>query len=206
MPFLVDIKANRKYHHRQKAVCISRDRIVSDHAISTSKVKSQRRHILKSITSKIDIHSKPKTVWENVTNVKIEQYSDPLLFKIWGIPKPLKAEVISVGEGGQRIAYFDSGKRFIQTITTWKPLREYSFDFNPEKGFIVGHFFDLSDGVFQVPSGTYLLTERKGVTTLQLSTTYSLDKRVYFLFNLPVRLILKAFQRYLLRSIKKNSE
>jgi len=123
-----------------------------------------------------------------------------------GVPRPLKADIISTGEGGQRIAYFNSGKRFIQNITTWKPLREYSFDFNPKKGFIVGHFFDLSDGIFRVPNGTYLLIERKAATTLQLSTTYSLDKRIYFLFNLPVRLILKAFQRYLLRSIKKNSE
>jgi hypothetical protein len=80
----------------------------------------------------------------------------PLLFKILGIPKPLRAEIISKGEGGQRIAYFDSGKRFMQEITTWKPLEKYSFDFNPEKGFIVGHFFDLSDGIFKVPNGSYL--------------------------------------------------
>lgn len=166
----------------------------------------ERKHIVKSISTTIDIHGKPETIWENITNVKIEQYSDPLLFKIFGVPKPLKADIISTGEGGQRIAYFNSGKRFIQMITTWNPLQEYSFDFNPEKGFIVGHFFDLSDGIFRVPNGTYLLTERNGTTTMQLSTTYSLDKRVYFLFNLPVRLILKAFQRYLLHSIKKNSE
>ena len=169
-------------------------------------MKSQRTHIVKSISTTIDIHAQPEIIWENITNVKIEQYSDLLLFKVFGIPKPLKADIISTGEGGQRIAYFNSGKRFIQKITTWKPLHEYSFDFNPEPGFIVGHFFDLSDGIFRVPNGKYILTESNGVTALQLSTTYSLDKRVYFLFNFPVRLILKAFQRYLLRSIKKNSE
>jgi hypothetical protein len=179
---------------------------VSGNAISTPKVKPQRRHIIKSVSTTIDIHGQPETVWENITNVKIERYSDPLLFKILGVPKPLKAEVISIGEGGQRIAYFEGGKRFIQKITSWKPLREYSFDFNPEPGFTVGHFFDLSDGIFRVPNGTYLLTDRKGITTLELATTYSLDKRVYFLFNLPVRIILKAFQRYLLRSIKKNTK
>ena len=52
----------------------------------------------------------------------------------------------------------------------------------------------------------YFLTERAATTTSQLSTTYSLDKRAYLLFNLPVRFTLKAFQRYLLRSIKLNSE
>jgi hypothetical protein len=169
-------------------------------------VKSQRRHIVKTISATIDINAKPETIWEKITNVKIEQYSDPFIFKILGVPKPLKANVISTGEGGQRIAYFASGKRFIQKITTWKLFREYSFDFNPEPGFIVAHFFDLSDGIFRVPNGSYLLFENNGTTTLQLSTTYSLDKRVYLLLKLPVRLILKAFQRYLIRSIKKNSE
>lgn len=169
-------------------------------------MESQRRHIEKSISSTIDIHEKPETVWANITDVKIEQYSDPFIFKLLGVPKPLKADVISTGEGGQRIAYFKSGKRFIQKITTWNPPQEYSFEFNPEQGFMVGHFFDLSDGIFRVPNGSYLLTKDNGTTTLQLSTTYSLDKRLYFLFNLPVRVILKAFQRYLLRSIKKNSE
>lgn len=169
-------------------------------------MKAKSRHIIKSISSTIDIKASPDTVWENITNVKLAQYSDPVLFKFLGIPKPLNADVISTGVGGQRIAYFDTGKRFIQRITIWKPLQEYSFDFNPEKGFIVGHMFDLSDGIFRVPSGTYLLTEKASTTTLQLSTTYSLDKRVYLIFNLPVRLILKAFQRYLLQSIKANSE
>jgi hypothetical protein len=183
-----------------------RNTAVIGHAIPTLKVKSQRRHIVKTISSTIDIHAKSEIIWENITNVKIEQYSDPFIFKILGVPKPLKADVVSTGEGGQRIAYFSSGKRFIQKITTWKPLHEYSFDFNPEPGFIVGHFFDLSDGIFRVPNGTYLLTGNNGTTTLQLCTTYSLDKGIYLLFNLPVRIILKAFQRYLLRSIKKNSE
>lgn len=169
-------------------------------------MKSQRRHIVKTISSTIAIHAKSEIVWENITNVKIEQYSDPFIFKILGVPKPLKADLISTGEGGQRIAYFDSGKRFIQKITVWKPFQEYSFDFNPEQGFVVGHFFDLSDGIFRVPNGTYLLTGNSGTTTLQLCTTYSLDKGIFLLFNLSVRIILKAFQRYLLRSIKKNSE
>lgn len=169
-------------------------------------MNSQRIHIVRTISTTIDIHAKPETIWENITNVKIEQYSDPFIFKILGVPKPLKADLISTGDGGQRIAYFDNGKRFIQKITTWKLFREYSFEFNPEPGFIVGHLFDLSDGIFRVPTGTYLLSENNGMTTLQLSTSYSLKKGVYFLFNLPVRLILKAFHRYLLRSIKKNSE
>lgn len=163
-------------------------------------------HIEKSISSTIDINASAAIVWEQITNVKLEQYSDPLLFRVLGIPKPLKADLLVTGNGGQRIAYFDSGKRFIQKITTWRPLQEYAFDFNPEKGFKVAHFLDLSDGVFQVPHGKYRLTQNGATTTLELSTTYSLDRKVYPFFSGPVYLILKAFQRYLLRSIKRNCE
>jgi hypothetical protein len=88
----------------------------------------------------------------------------------------------------------------------WKPLKEYSFSFNPEKGFRVGYLFELSEGVFRIPSGAYFLTNNGATTTLRLKTVYSIDSRFCFLFNFPVKIILKAFQRYLLSSIKTNSE
>lgn len=166
---------------------------------------TKNRHIIKTLGSTIDIIGRPEIIWDNITNVKIEQFSDPTIFKLLDIPKPLKAEIISEGQGGKRIAYFDTGKRFIQEILVWKPLKEYSFSFNPEKGFKVLYFFELSEGVFQIPTGAYYLTTTGQTTTLKLTTTYSIDKRLYFLFNIPVKFILKAFQRYLLTSIKKNS-
>jgi len=166
----------------------------------------KKGHIVKTLGSTIDINGRPETIWENITNVKIEQFSDPTIFKLLDIPKPLRAEIISEGQGGRRIAYFDSGKKFMQEILVWKPLTEYSFSFNPEKGFKVLYFFELSEGVFQIPTGAYYLTTTGQTTTLKLTTTYSIDRKLYFIFNIPARLILKAFQRYLLTSIKKNSE
>ena len=167
---------------------------------------TKNKHIIKTLGSTIDIIGRPEIIWDNITNVQIEQFSDPTIFKLLDIPKPLKAEIISEGQGGKRIAYFDIGKRFIQEILVWKPLKEYSFSFNPEKGFKVLYFFELSAGVFQIPTGAYYLTTTGQTTTLKLTTTYSIDKRLYFLFNIPGILILKAFQRYLLTSIKRNSE
>lgn len=169
-------------------------------------MKKAARHIIKSLSSEIQIKGKPELVWDNITNVQIAKFSDPFIFKILNIPKPLRAEVISEGTGGRRIAYFDSGKRFIQEILVWKPMTEYSFAFNPEKGFRILYFFELSEGVFRIPSGAYFLKATGSVTVLQLSTTYSIDRRLNFLFSLPARLILKKFQRYLLKAIKRNVE
>lgn len=174
--------------------------------VTKTKLTTENRHIVRTLGSTINVKGRPETIWDNITNVKIEQFSDPTIFKLLDIPKPLRAEIISKGPSGRRIAYFDSGKKFMQEILVWKPLTEYSFSFNPEKGFKVLCFFELSEGVFQIPTGAYYLTTKGQTTSLELTTTYSIDRRLYFLFNIPVRLILKVFQRYLLTSIKKNSE
>jgi hypothetical protein len=163
-------------------------------------------HIEESVSSVIEIQASEADIWNHITEVRLEQFSDPLLFKLLNIPKPLKAEMIAAGEGGSRIAYFDSGRRFLQKITVWKPLREYSFSFNPEKGFKVGYFFDLSDGVFRILSGSYHLTPLSDSISLTLHTRYSLDKRMHWIGKLPVRLVLTLFQKYLLSSIKQNTE
>lgn len=163
-------------------------------------------HIKGTIFSKIEIYASPEKIWENITNVKIEQFSDPFIFRLLDIPKPLRAEVFSEGEGGARVAHFNTGKKFLQKILIWEPMKYYSFSFNPEKGFRVLYFFELSEGIFRISTGAYSLYTNDENTVLKLVTNYSINKRFFFAFNLPARLILKLFQRYLLNSINRNSE
>ena len=158
-----------------------------------------------SISSRIKIKGSSEEVWKNITNVRIDQFSHPFIFRILDIPKPLKAEIISDGEGGKRIAYFDNDKKFVQEILEWKPFNKYSFAFNPEKGFRVGYLFDLSDGVFKIPSGSYELTENECII-LRLQTAYSFNTYLFVFLYIPFTVVLKLFQTYLLKSIKKNSE
>lgn len=165
--------------------------------------------VSRSSASSTSVASSAERVWAEITDVDIANYANPRVFRLMGIPHPLRAEVLADGVGGQRIAYFATGKRFVQRITTWEPLREYAFTFNPEKGFRVAFFFDLSDGVIQLVSGAYLLDsdnlDRENNTTrIRLSTSYSIDRRAYLLLDPPVRVVLQMFQRYLLRSIKRN--
>lgn len=143
-------------------------------------------------------------VWREITDVDIASYRHPPLFRLLGIPHPERAEVIASGVGGQRIAHFSTGKRFIQRITAWNPPHEYAFSFNPERGFRVGFIFDLSDGPVQIPTGSYELAEWSAGTRIRLSTTYSIDRRLHLLLEMPVRAMLRAFQRYLLSSISRN--
>lgn len=145
-------------------------------------------------------------VWDSIVNVDIADAPQPAFFRLVGIPHPLRAEVRSQGVGGERIATFDTGKRFIQRITAWEPLRRYAFTFNPEPGFKVLYVFDLSDGPVQIPSGAYDLVAQPGGTEIRLSTVYSVDRRLRLLLQPPVLLMLRLFQRYLLRSITRNVE
>jgi hypothetical protein len=168
-------------------------------------VNPGKNHITKTISSHINIYANKQKIWENITNVQIEQFSHPAVFQVLGIPKPLKAEIVSEGAGGSRVAYFSNKKRFLQKILVWKPLTEYSFSFNPEQGFVVGYLFDISDGVFQIPTGSYYLSGDDCVL-LKLETTYSIHKYLFLFFYIPVTIVLKLFQRFLLTSIKKNSE
>ncbi len=162
-------------------------------------------HITSTISSRIQISADKQTIWSKITNVQIEEFSHPAIFRILDIPKPVKAEIISDGVGGRRIAYFDNKKRFVQEILVWNPFTQYSFSFNPEKGFRVAYFFDLSSGVFQIPSGSYRLSEN-GHVTLELETTYSIHKYLFVPLFIPITIVLKLFQRFLLTSIKRNSE
>jgi hypothetical protein len=162
-------------------------------------------HITRTISSQISIQGDKGTIWENITNVQLEQFTHPPIFRLLGIPRPLKAEIVSDGEGGSRIAYFDNNKRFVQKILVWKPMTEYSFSFNPENGFRVGYIFDLSKGVFQIPAGAYYLSGN-GQVSLVLQTTYSIHRYLFIILYLPVTIVLTLFQRFLLKSIKRNSE
>lgn len=148
----------------------------------------------------------PERVWREITNVDIADYDSPVYLRALGIPHPLRAELVSEGVGGERIAYFATGKRFIQRITAWDPPQEYAFTFNPEHGFTVLYFFDLSDGVVQIPSGEYLLTAEGSGTRIKLGTEYSIDRRTALVLRPFVRTGLRTFQAYLLRSIAENVE
>jgi hypothetical protein len=165
-----------------------------------------RRHIIKNTFSTIEISASSKVIWDNITNVRIEQFPDLFIFKILDIPKPIKAEVVSEGKGGRRIAYFNTGKRFMQEIIDWVPFDRYSFSFNPELGFRVCYFFELSEGIFRIPFGEYSILNQGQKTFLKLNTTYSIDRRFYLFLQFPVWFILKIFQRYLLTSIKNISQ
>ena len=162
--------------------------------------------INKVIISEIYINCSKELLWENITNVDIIKYRFPWYFRILMIPKPIKAEIITEGVGGERIAYFDNGKKFHQKILTWDKNNTYSFSFNSEDNFKAGIFFNIFNGIFKIKKGTYFIEAHDQTIKIILKTDYTIQKKYNFLLNIPVYLILRKFQKYLLNTIKINSE
>lgn len=163
-------------------------------------------YITKSIISSIDINASQEFVWKNTTNIKSKYFPETLFSKVFNIPKSLKAEIISEGEGGIRIVYFNTGKKFTQKITTWKPLDEYSYDLYPERGFTILHFFELSSGLVRLTGGSYQLIKKENCITVKLTTNYCIKQEHVFFLNFIAKAVIKPFHKNLLDSIKKNSE
>lgn len=159
-----------------------------------------------SIEQSVSVAAPPETVWREVTQVDIAAFRHPALFSILGIPKPLRAEVLRPGVGGERIAFFSNNLRFTQKITEWRPPERYAFTFAADPGFRVVFCFDLSDGPFRMLSGAYLIRPTERGAQLSLSSQYELRGLVGACIGLPVRLILRLFQAYLLRGIRINAE
>jgi hypothetical protein len=145
-------------------------------------------------------------VWRHITDVDIASFHHPAYLAALGIPKPLRSEIREARAGGVRIAYFDNNKRFMQEITFWKPLEEYSFTFRADPGFRVGYFLDLAEGPFRMKSGSYTISLMEGGVRLRLTSRYELRGASGLCLSLPVWLSLGLFQNYLLRGIKANAE
>lgn len=152
------------------------------------------------------LNAKSETIWNEITNVKVDKLRFPIFLTLLGIPKPLSAEVISEGIGGYRVASFSNKAQFKQEILEWDLHKRYRFKFNPTANFKVGHLMNLSAGPFQIETGGYELFENNGQIRLELSSNYKLNGFIGALMHLLFRGVVYYFQKYLLKGIKKNLE
>ncbi len=150
------------------------------------------------------LDAKAADIWQEITNVKVDQFRFPLLLSLLGIPKPLSAEVMVEGVGGYREATFSNKAQFKQEILEWDLHRKYRFRFNPTTNFRVGHFMNLAKGPFQIETGGYELLREGEQIRLVLSSNYQLHGLTGKVMHLSFRLVVYHFQKYLLKGIARN--
>lgn len=144
-------------------------------------------------------------VWQCVTDVDLTTYPHPSIFRLLGVPRPLRAELEGGGVGACRTAWFDNGKRFRQVVSEWRPPSSLRFSFTADPGFRAGYLFDLSAGPFRILEGWYHLEALQATATrATLGSRYRCSIPRMLLAPWGIRRVLAAYQRLLLRKIGAN--
>lgn len=92
-----------------------------------SRIPEPERRI-ETVTT-MDIDAPPAAVWPLVASVDSIRPEEqrPALFLAMGFPRPVAATLSHEGVGGVRVATFEGGLRFTETVTTWEPGRRLRF-------------------------------------------------------------------------------
>lgn len=167
---------------------------------------------LMQVDTQIEIKSDPGTVWENI--VTVYEISDEenrnSLFMLMGFPKPIKAELDYKGIGGTRLAIFDKGLFFTETVTEWDYQKSFSFKIKADPNsvppealdehvLVGGEYFDILDGKYEIESVD-------GNVTLHLQSKFKLSTNFNFYSGFWSKLIMKDIQNNILNIVKQRSE
>jgi hypothetical protein len=163
---------------------------------------------LVQIESEVIISAAPETIWNNIVEVRPIQENEyhPGFFNALGIPRPISATVNRREPGGLRIGTFEGGLKFVETITSYEPNKNISFDIKVDPNSVRQNVFDqhvLNGNYFTFVNATYKLSPlTNGQVKLQLSSKYQLTSTINFYGKFWGDLILKDFQDRLLEVIQ----
>jgi hypothetical protein len=152
-------------------------------------------------------------VWQNITRVKkiSDQENHYSLFQFMGFPRPIEAELDTIAVGGIRIATFDRGLFFTETVTQIVPNRVLAFNIEADPNSIPPKALDehvmVGGKYFDVLEGRYEL-EKVGDNEIKLHLTsqFRLSTRFNFYSGLWSKVIMRDIQKNILEIIKARSE
>ena len=116
----------------------------------------------------MDIDAPPSAVWPLIASVDTIRPEErrPALFLRMGFPRPVAATLSHEGVGGVRIATFEGGLRFTETVTVWEPGRRLRFTIRANGDEIPPTTLDqhvqLGGRYFDVLTGEYELVPLDG--------------------------------------------
>jgi len=128
-----------------------------------------------------------------------------------GFPRPVSATLSRPGVGGVRLARFERGLVFTETVTEWEPNRRLSFTIDPNTESIPattldqhvtigGEHFDVLDGTYRIePVGA-------NEVILHLSSTHRLSTRFNFYAQFWSDLVMRQIQDNILEVIRHRAE
>ncbi|WP_216320214.1 SRPBCC family protein [Deinococcus aestuarii] len=154
----------------------------------------------RTVTNDVLIQAPPQAVWRQIRSVP--RIEDREIHAGWahliGLPRPREAILDRDGVGAVRVAIFDGGLSFRETVTDWEEGQRLSFRIRAQDPGGLDPHVRVGGRFFDVLSGTYTLEEvAPGVTLLHLSST----QRVSTHFNGYTAFFTQAIMHDLQRTI-----
>lgn len=153
-------------------------------------------------------------IWNNITRVYHIQKEENQnsLFQIMGFPRPLEATLDTIAIGGTRIAKFERGLFFTETVTRIKnkEVLEFSIVADPESIppkaldehiLVGGNYFDVLNGRYEIHK-----TNQPETYQIDLSSEFKLSTNFNFYSGFWSKLIMKDIQENILTVLKNRVE
>ena len=163
------------------------------------------------VLTSVAIDADAATVWSQIVRVpEISAREQPgSLFHRIGIPRPLSATLSHEGVGGVRLARFDSGIRFDETVTEWTPGVGFAFDIRVDPDSI-GHTLDrhvrVGGEYFDVLEGRFRIEPAARGVVLHLTSRHRLNTRFNAYAGLWTDAIMRDIHGTVCAVVKRRSE
>ncbi len=165
----------------------------------------------RTVTNTIRIKSSPQKVWDKI--VRVEKITEPQesVFFTLGFPRPVEAVLSGDGVGQTRLATFERGLQFVETVTEWKVNEKLGFIIKADPKMTplttLDEHVTVGGAFFDVMSGTY---EIRKVNDRELDLVLYSEHRISTHFNFYARIwsnfLMSEIQQNILKVIKGRAE
>lgn len=165
------------------------------------------------VETEITIRAEPAAVWSQIVEVPVirPEEQHPGLFTRIGFPRPISATLSHRGVGGVRLARFEGGVLFVETVTDWESEKLLRFTIRPETDSIPVTTLDphvvVGGSYFDVLTGTYRLEPvEAGRVVLHLASELRVSTPFNFYSGPWADAIMRSIQRNILEVVRRRAE
>jgi len=165
------------------------------------------------VETAIRVAASPSGVWARIIEVPAigPDEQRPALFTRMGFPRPISATLSHPGVGGTRLARFEGGVLFVETITDWEPERLLRFSIRPDTDSIPLTTLDrhvvVGGPYIDVLTGSYRIEPLdSGEVLLHLTSELRVSTPFNFYSGLWADAIMRSIQTNILDVVRRRSE
>ncbi|MCB0377847.1 MAG: hypothetical protein KDD33_05080 [Bdellovibrionales bacterium] len=167
----------------------------------------------KTVHSTVEIHADEAAVWnqiKSVPKISTSEMQDSWVHRI-GFPRPLDAEIDKESVGGVRLARFERGLTFVETVTDWQENKTLAFNIDVDPKDIPPTALDehvtIGGPYFDVLNGRYTLERKsKDKIILHLTSEFRLSTNFNWYADFWTERVMQRIQGDILSVVKKRAE